>query len=181
VVAAVERKSLPDLVGSLTGGRLRYALGELAALPRAAVVVEDRYSRVFAVNRVRPAVVADGLAELQVRWPTVPIVFCETRKLAEEWTYRWLAAAVTWARTESAALARIAAVDGEQTGGDDADGVDPQPEPSTADIRSWARVQGIVVPERGRLRPEIRDAWKAAHQRRPPGGPAGQSSRTPPD
>ena len=70
----------------MTGGRLRYALGELAALPRAAVVVEDRYSRVFALDRVRPALVADGLAELQVRWPTVPIVFCETRKLAEEWT-----------------------------------------------------------------------------------------------
>jgi hypothetical protein len=26
----------------------------------------------------------------------VPIVFCETRKLAEEWTYRYLAAAWTW-------------------------------------------------------------------------------------
>jgi ERCC4 domain len=111
VVAAVERKSLPDLAGSVTGGRLRYALGELSALPRAAVVVEDRYSRVFSLDRVRPALVADGLAELQVRWPTVSIVFCETRKLAEEWTYRWLAAALTWARTEPAALARIGAVD----------------------------------------------------------------------
>ena len=72
----------------MTSGRLRYALGELAALPRAAVVVEDRYSQVFTLDRVRPALVADGLAELQVRWPTIPIVFCETRKLAEEWTYR---------------------------------------------------------------------------------------------
>jgi hypothetical protein len=181
VVAAVERKSLPDLVGSLTGGRLRYALGELAALPRAAVVVEDRYSRVFALDRIRPALVADGLAELQVRWPTVPIVFCETRKLAEEWTYLWLAAAVTWARTESAALARIAAVDAEQTGGDGAEGIDPQPEPSTADIRSWARAQGLVVPDRGRLGAEIRAQWDAAHQRRPPGRPADQSLWTPPD
>ncbi len=43
LVAAVERKSMPDLIASLTSGRLRYALGELAALPRAAVVVEDRY------------------------------------------------------------------------------------------------------------------------------------------
>jgi ERCC4 domain len=164
VVAAVERKSLQDLVTSLTGGRLRYALAELAALPRAAVVVEDRYSQVFAVDRIRPALVADGLAELQVRWPTVPIVFCETRKLAEEWTYRWLAAALTWARTESAALARIAAVDAGQTRGDGAGGLDPRREPSTADLRSWARAQGLVVPERGRLRPEIREAWNAAHQ-----------------
>ena len=61
VVAAVERKSLPDLVSSLTSGRLRFALGELAALPRAAVVVEERYSKVFGVTWVRPSVVADGL------------------------------------------------------------------------------------------------------------------------
>jgi hypothetical protein len=45
-----------------------------------------------------PAAVADGLAEYQVRWANVPIVFCETRQLAEEWTYRFLAAAYTWAQ-----------------------------------------------------------------------------------
>ena len=70
---------------------------ELAALPRAALVVEDRYSGIFKLDRVRPAMIADGLAELQVRWPNVPIVFCETRPLAEEWTYRYLAAAHVWA------------------------------------------------------------------------------------
>ena len=107
VAAAVERKSLSDLVSSLTSGRLRFALGELAALPRAAVVVEDRYSQIFAQDRVRPALVADGLAELQVRWPAVPIVFGETRKLAEEWTYRYLAAAYAWARDEPEVQARL--------------------------------------------------------------------------
>lgn len=84
LVAAVERKSLADLVSSLLDGTLRYALGELAALPRAAVVVEDRYSQVFKLDWVRPALVADGLAELQVRWAGVPIVFAESRPLAEE-------------------------------------------------------------------------------------------------
>jgi hypothetical protein len=93
LVAAVERKSLADLVASLTGGKLRYALGDLAALPRAALVVEDRYSQIYQLDRVRPAVVADGLAEYQLRWANVPIVFCETRQPAEEWTYRFLAAA----------------------------------------------------------------------------------------
>jgi hypothetical protein len=39
-------------------------------------------------------VVADGLAELQVRYPSVPIVFCETRQLAQEWAYRFLGAAL---------------------------------------------------------------------------------------
>lgn len=163
VVAAVERKSLPDLVGSMTGGRLRYALGELSTLPRAAVVVEDRYSRIFALDRVRPALVADGLAELQVRWPTVPIVFCETRKLAEEWTYRWLAAALTWARTEPAALVRIGAVDAGDAEAGGAGDLDPQREPSTTELRAWARGQGFAVSDRGRLRPEIRAAWDTAH------------------
>jgi hypothetical protein len=93
ILAGVERKSLADLVSSLTTGKLKYQMGDLAALPRAAVVVEDRYSQVFKLDRVRPSVVADGLAELQVLFPTVPIVFCETRSLAEEWTYRFLGAA----------------------------------------------------------------------------------------
>jgi len=89
LVATVERKSLVDLVSSVTGARLKYALADLAALPHAAVVVEDRYAAVFKQDRVRPAVVADALAELQVTWPAIPIVFADTRPLAEEWTYRF--------------------------------------------------------------------------------------------
>jgi hypothetical protein len=167
LVAAVERKSLADLVSSLTTGRLRFALGELATLPRAAVVVEEGYSRVFTVERVRPAQVADGLAELQVRWPTIPIVFCETRKLAEEWTYRYLGAAHTWAADELAALDRIG------IGADDASPTTlPLPlrpvrrdtGPSTAEVRAWARANGFTVPDRGRLRPEIHQAWQQSHE-----------------
>ena len=157
LVAAVERKSLPDLVSSLIGGKLRYALGHLAALPRAAVVVEDRYSQVFKLDRVRPAQVADGLAELQVRWPTVAIVFCETRPLAEEWTYRYLAAAHAWAADETASLARIGPLV------TDLAEAPAAPEPSTAEVRGWARGQGIEVPAKGRLRPEVWDAWRAAN------------------
>jgi len=151
-VASVERKSLVDLVASLIGGTLRYALAELAALPRAAVVVEDRYSGIFKLDRVRPAMIADGLAELQVRWPNVPIVFCETRPLAEEWTYRYLAAAHVWAGTEAAAITRLTPP------------VPAQSEPSTAVVRAWARAAGLTFPDRGRLRPDIWDAWRASHQ-----------------
>ncbi len=99
----MERKSLADLVASLTSGRLRYLLAELAALPRAAVAVEDRYSAVFRLDRVRPSVVADGLAEAQVRVPSVLIVFCETQPLAQEWAYRFLGAALYEAATDRAA------------------------------------------------------------------------------
>jgi ERCC4 domain-containing protein len=163
LIASVERKSLADLVASLTGGKLRYALAELAALPRAAVVVEDRYSQVFKLARVRPALVADGLAELQVRWPNVPIVFCEARALAEEWTYRFLAAAHAWAATEAAAIERLTplAVSAAATELAAAPGL---PEPSTAEVRAWARAAGLAVPGRGKLRPEIWAAWRTAHR-----------------
>jgi ERCC4-type nuclease len=102
VVAAVERKSLADLTSTLTNGKLRYAMAALASLPRAAVVIEDRYSSIFKLTRVRPRVVADGLAELQVRYPNVPIVFCETRALAQEWAYRFLGAAEEHHRLDAA-------------------------------------------------------------------------------
>ncbi len=156
VVASVERKSLPDLVSSLISGRLRYALGELATLPRAALVVEDRYSRVFTVDRVRPAQVADGLAELQVRWPNVPIVHCDNRKLAEEWTYRYLAAAHAWAEAERPALTAIGLDDEETPAGE-------PPTPSSREVRDWARSAGLTVADRGRLRPSIITAWREAH------------------
>jgi hypothetical protein len=162
-VASVERKSLGDLVSSLTSGRLRFALGELATLPRAAVVVEDRYSQVFSLERVRPSLVADGLAELQVRWPTIPIVFCDNRKLAEEWIYRYLAAARAWAETEAPALARMGLDPGRVPPGPSG------PAPSTAEVRAWARTHGLDVPDRGRLRPEVHRAWQEAHRDGPTG------------
>ena len=155
----MERRSLADLVSSLTSGKLRYQVANLAALPRAAVVVEDRYSQVFKLDRVRPAVVADGLAEVQIRWPNVPIVFCETRQLAEEWTYRFLAAAHAWAITEHAALQRISLTMRDVT---DLGQAAAAPEPSTAEVRAWALAAGLPVPKRGRLRPDIWQAWRDA-------------------
>jgi hypothetical protein len=81
----VERKTLADLSGSLVDGSLNYLLAELAALPRAAVVVEDRYAGVFKLEHVQPGFVADLLGALAVRYPAVPVVFCDTRPLAQEW------------------------------------------------------------------------------------------------
>lgn len=154
LVAAVERKSLPDLVSSLTSGRLRYALGELATVPRAAVVVEDRYSQIYRQERVRPALVADGIAECQIRWPGIPLIFCETRPLAEEWTYRYLAAAQVWASSEAAAIARIGAHAIAERRDEDGNG------PAAAELRAWARSQGLAVPDRGRIPASIREAWQ---------------------
>jgi hypothetical protein len=101
LVAAVERKSLDNLVHGLVDGSIQYQLAELASLDRAAVVVEDRYSKLFKIERTDPGWVADLLARVQVRYPTVPIVFCETRALAEEWTFRFLGAALAGALDNS--------------------------------------------------------------------------------
>ncbi|GAA1161545.1 Lsr2 family DNA-binding protein [Ornithinicoccus hortensis] len=142
VVASVERKSLTDLVSTLTGGRMRYLLAALADLPRAAVVVEDRYSQVFQLERVRPALVADGLAECHARFPQVPIMFCETRALAQEWTYRFLAASLREAAEEQGGDARVA----------DLPAATPAP---PARIRAWARAQGLEVSDRGRIPADV--------------------------
>lgn len=154
LVAAVERKSLNDLVSSLTSGRLRYALAELDSLDRAAVVVEDRYSQVFAQHLVRPVLVADGIAECVARFPRVPIVFCETRALAQEWTYRFLAASLREIDSETGALQRLADL---PTGTP----VPPR-EATTAQVRAWALSAGLAVSDRGRLRPEVWAAFAEA-------------------
>lgn len=156
VVAAVERKSLQDLSSSLLNGRLRYALAELSGIRHGAVVVEDKYSRVFSLKHVRPAAVADAVAESQARYPTVPIIFCETRALAQEWTFRFLAAALHEARLDLGAAPHL----------DDLERAGPVPprEPTTAEVRAWAVAEGLPVSDRGRLRPEVWDAYRASRR-----------------
>lgn len=149
----MERKSLADLSGSLLNGTLRYAMAELASLPRAAVVVEDRYSKLFDLPHVRPSTVADALAEAAVRHPGVTVFFAETRPLAEEWTYRYLGAALAEVSLEQAGSAVELPVAGAL----------PAAEPSVAEVRAWALLAGLPVSDRGRLRPEIWAAYRQAH------------------
>ena len=101
VVAVVERKTLADLASVIVDGSLLITLGELASVPRAAVVVEDRWADVFRLRHVSPSMVAEMIAGAQVRFPAVPIVFCETRALAQEWSYRFLGAALSYADEET--------------------------------------------------------------------------------
>src|SRR4051794_31780168 len=93
VVAAVERKTATDFATSACSGVLGFAMSDLSALPVSAVVVEERYSAVIAHAHVRPGWLADLIARLHVRAPNVAIVYAETRALAEDWTYRFLATA----------------------------------------------------------------------------------------
>jgi len=93
IVASIERKTLDNFATSLNDGSLNYAMAELAALPAAAVVVEGNYSALLRHAYSRAGYMADLVARLQVRYPSVPIVFLESRKIAEEWTFRFLRAA----------------------------------------------------------------------------------------
>jgi ERCC4-type nuclease len=93
-LAVVDRKSIEDLIGSLSTGTLVYQLVAMSELPHAAVVVEGRYPKLFDVPRVKDGWLPDVLARLQLRYREVQIVFADSRKFAEEWTYRFLATAV---------------------------------------------------------------------------------------
>ena len=123
-------------------------------MPRAAIVVEDRWSGVFKLERVRPSVVADGLAEAQVRFPTIPILFCENRPLAQEWTYRFLGVAAAHHREHRDAFELEQRL---PTAGPLA-----AAEPTVAEIRAWAFAAGLEVAAKGRLRPEVYEAYYAA-------------------
>lgn len=92
--AVVERKTLDGFANSLTDATLNYAMAELALFPVAAVVVEGTYSALLRNTYAPPGYLADLAARVQVRYPNVPIVFVESRKLGEEWTFRFFKAAV---------------------------------------------------------------------------------------
>ncbi len=66
----------------------------------------------------------------------------------------------TWAQAEHATVAGIAP----DIGATDLDQAPTAPEPSTAEVRAWARASNFTVPDRGEFRPEIWDAWRTAHR-----------------
>ncbi len=94
LLAAVGRKSLENLTACLSDGTLAFQVQRLAELDLAAVVVEGRYSALHKLERVPGAFIADLLTRLQVRYPEVQVVFADTRAFAEDWTCRFLAAAL---------------------------------------------------------------------------------------
>jgi hypothetical protein len=106
-LAVVERKSMEDLIGSLSSGTLAYQLAAMAELPLAAVVVEGRYPKLFELPRVKDGWLPDVLARLQIRYREIPIVFADSRKFAEEWTYRFLATALADLGAAAASRAKV--------------------------------------------------------------------------
>lgn len=94
LVATVERKSLPDLAHGISDGSFPFQLAALASMPLAAVVLDNRYSNVMKLEMGRGGWLAEQLARLQVRHPNVTFAWCDSRALAEDWTFRFLGAAL---------------------------------------------------------------------------------------
>lgn len=155
LVGIVERKSAADLVGGLMNGRVRAQLAELATAPRAALVVEDSYAAVLKQPHVRKGAVLDALAEVQVRVPEVPIVFAQTRPLAQEWAYRFLGACMTH-HHESMGADRL-------TAQLPAAGPLPPSEPTAAEVREWAKANDVAIGDAGRIPVAVRAAYDRAH------------------
>jgi hypothetical protein len=80
-------------------------------MPRAAVAVEDRYGNLLKHAYAPAGFLPDMLARVQVRYPEVPIVFLETRPLAEEWPFRYLGAALDEYESEQDAGPRLRAAE----------------------------------------------------------------------
>jgi hypothetical protein len=159
VIAAVERKSVEDLSTTLLSGKMTYQLADLCTLPRAAVVVEGGYSKIFKLSHASGTTVAESLAEAQARFPSVPIVFCETRALAQEWAYRWFGACL---REHETLTATHGLEETFASAGPVPEAVPQRRQSGTGDdaaIRAWARSNGIEVSERGRVSAAIRRAW----------------------
>ncbi len=94
LIASVERKTFDNFAASLSDGTLAFQCQRLAELPAAAVVVEGKYSDLFQLEHVNGAWLADTLMRLQLRYPEIQVVFADSRKFAEDWTYRFLLSAL---------------------------------------------------------------------------------------
>lgn len=92
-IAVVERKTLENFVTCLSDGTMSFQMQRLGETPLAAVVVEGRYSELFRLQHVDPGWIADVLSRLNARYPDIQVTFADSRKFAEEWTYRFLASA----------------------------------------------------------------------------------------
>lgn len=96
ILAVIERKTFDDLVASL--GKLavfHQKLGELAAYPHSALVIEANYYDFLKPTGqpyYSPSFMAKAIAELQVMHPGLTMIFAGSRKLANQWAIRFFSA-----------------------------------------------------------------------------------------
>lgn len=93
VVAVVERKTRENLLHNMQSFELlRASLHELKTVPYRTMILECSYADLINPKKnpyFKPSYVADVLAELYVLFPEIQIIFCDNRKVANEWSYRW--------------------------------------------------------------------------------------------
>jgi DNA excision repair protein ERCC-4 len=87
-IVAFERKSIQDLVGTLTKGRDRFEreLEKARYYQYFAVVIEDRYETVstsYSFSKMNPASVLGSLQAFQLRYG-IDIIFAGNRRYAED-------------------------------------------------------------------------------------------------
>lgn len=100
--AVIERKTFSNLLRDLSDLRvLHQKLGELAAYPAPALVVEAQYADFLRPDRIKPLNVRycqQALAELVVLHPGLALQFLGSRKLANAWALAYFAAAAGYAQ-----------------------------------------------------------------------------------
>lgn len=95
-LVALERKSLSDLVASLTGHRQRFLreCERLSQFTHKAILIEATYEQVKSpyheYTRAHPNAIAGSLDAVEARWGISVIYTSDSRKLAEEKAASWL-------------------------------------------------------------------------------------------
>lgn len=101
IAALIERKTFEDLLRRLTDLRIFHQqLGELAAYPLAALVIEADYADFLKPKKtspLSPRYCTRALAELAVLHPDLIVHFAGSRKLANEWARAFFLAAAGYA------------------------------------------------------------------------------------
>jgi len=93
IVAIAERKTLDDFLGKLSVyDTFKATLSELSTYKYKALVFESPYSDFLNPKKIKPYsanYIAEILSDIAVRFSEIQIVFCDNRKFAQEWLYRW--------------------------------------------------------------------------------------------
>jgi len=87
-----------------------------------------------------------------VRYPSVPILFCETRPLDQKWAYRFLGAALDHHHDDAGADRLTSALP--------AAGPLPAAPATPAQIRTWANAHGYTVAAKGRIPADVVAAFE---------------------
>ncbi|MFN3966338.1 MAG: ERCC4 domain-containing protein [Endomicrobiia bacterium] len=93
LIAIAERKTIDNLLHEIaTYDVLKLQLQELNSFEYKAVVFEAPYSDFINPKKLKAynaSYISEIIADLFVSFPEIQFVFCDNRKIAAEWIYRW--------------------------------------------------------------------------------------------